>query len=545
MWWGGDVRSVPDMPEYSIGGGWYPSGTAVGISCNDGDIYYTIDGSEPDEDSLPYRKPIRLYDRTGDENKYSMLKSASVANEYTPDYPIDKCTVLKAVAIKDGQKSPVRSETYFTGLSREMYDILPTVSISLDPEDLFNYERGIYVTGKAYDDYYMKNGFAEEYEAANYLERGRDWERKAEIEYYSENHDKIFEQAVGLRIHGGSSRALNQKSFNLYARRIYDGNDTFLYDPLSDPAERILKNKLVLRTGGEVDCYITKMRDVFMQSLVADRDTGTQKARPCNVFINGEYWGLYNIQEAINEVYFQEHYGVRPENVIYVKNERPNTDEPDAALLYEEMVEYAQDHDLSVQENYEHMKELIDIQSCIDYYAAEIYTGNPDSIFNNLVAWRSIVPGDSEYADKRWRWVLLDLDESTGMKTEYSSAEINSFVDGNYWGSILGDDRLFTSLMKNPEFKEEFKRSVTEIVRKNFDYAAASARLKELAAEYREADVQSQRRFRGDFIDEGYFPGAGYKKPYTDEDFSKDIDVIDDFLKHRGENILKYMENIE
>ena len=536
-WYGATAKAVPDVPEYSIGGGWYDEDILVEISSDIGEIYYTTDGSEPDENSGRYSGPVRIFNRSSEANVYASIKETSVVNKYTPDYPVDKCTVLKSVAIKDGVRSPVRSETYFVGLDGEMYEKIPTISISISPEALFDHEKGIYVTGKAYDDSYAANGYGDEYEHANYMGRGPEWEREAEIEYYDEGHTKEFEQLIGMRIHGGSSRALNQKSFNLYSRAEYDGNEYFVYDPFDTEAEGSSCSKLVLRSGGDVDCYITKMRDSLMQGLVSDRSVGTQRSRPCNVFLDGEYWGLYNLQEAVNEQYIANLYGTDPENIIYVKNNRPNREEPDASLLYNEMVSYAAEHDLSDEDEYHHMEELIDIQSCIDYYAAELYT-----IWNNLVAWRTIATGDKECEDRRWRWILLDLDEGAGLKTEFSGADIDSFIDGNYWGKVLGDDVLFTSLMQNNEFRERFISSFTEMTEENYNYERSSEILKEMADKYRAANIQSQRRFRGDFVDEGYFPGLDYRRPYSEADFDKDMKVLDEFLYSRGKNMLRYMD---
>lgn len=537
---GRNMKAEPDAPEYSEAGGWFEDDILIEIS-GEGDIYYTTDGSDPDENSKLYTEPIIISDRTSENNIYASIKEASVVNDYIPDYPVDKCTVLKSVAIKDGIRSSVKSETYFVGLEGERYDMIPTISISMSPDDLFDYEKGIYVTGKIYDDFYRENGYEDEYEEANYAGRGREWERTAEIEYFAENHSKVFEQHIGVRIHGGSSRALNQKSLNLYVRRDYDGNDAFIYDPLDDTTEGLKHDKLVLRSGGDVELYITKMRDVLMQSLVSDRDIATQKAMACNVFINGEYWGMYNLQEAVNERYLQKLYGVKADNIMYLKNKRPNRAASDAWFYYNEMVDFASSHDMSAEENYRHMEKIIDVQSCIDYYAAEIYTGNPDSIWNNVAAWKSISYGGGKYEDCRWRWILLDLDDGAALKTEFSGPDIDSFKDGNYWGNIMEEDPLFSSLIRNDEFRERFIESFTEMVENNYKYETASGVLQAMAEKYKDADIQSQRRFRGDFVDDGYFPGLDYVRPYTEEDFETDIGVLDDFLKRRSGYMLEYM----
>ena len=58
---------------------------------------------------------------------------------------------------------------------------------------------------------------------------------------------------------------------------------------------------------------------------------------------------------------------------------------------------------------------MIDIQSYIDYYAFEIYVANCDSISNNYAMWRTRNVKSSPYYDGKWRWILYDTDDSTGM----------------------------------------------------------------------------------------------------------------------------------
>ena len=56
--------------------------------------------------------------------------------------------------------------------------------------------------------------------------------------------------------------------------------------------------------------------------------------------------------------------------------------------LYAEVVEFAENNDLSDVDNYEIMKKYIDIQSYIDYYCFTIYVANCDSVVNNYGLWR-------------------------------------------------------------------------------------------------------------------------------------------------------------
>ncbi|MBQ9606914.1 MAG: CotH kinase family protein [Lachnospiraceae bacterium] len=535
-------REDISVPEFSVEGGWYDKDIFVEIKCEEGDIYYTTDGTDPDESSTKYEIPVKITNRSNDDNIFSAIRDIAMPDDYIPDQKVEKCTVLKAVAIKEGQSSGIISETYFVGLPQDDYAGIPIVSVSFSPEDFFGYDNGIYVLGRVYDRFFDKYGYSDPYKYANYTREGRGWEREAEIEYYTGQHKKAFEQKVGIRIHGGYSTSYNQKSFNLYAREEYDGNTAFKYDVFNDTAGNGICNKLVLRSGGDNEIYVTKMRDVLMQSLVADRNIGTQRAVPCNVFLNGEYWGMYNLQEAVADCYVGEHYGTDIGNALIIKNNDTKESLNDYKSIYLDMVNFAQTNDLSKNAKYRYIEDQIDIQSYIDFYVSEIYSANAD-LYSNVALWRAIEPQDDIYNDGKWRWLLYDMDESSGLVTRLVSADADSFTDDGYWGEgPLTGDQMFEALIKNPEFKERFVVSFMDIVNGNYEYEKASAKLHEMADIYKTPVVKSQGRFRGEYVYGDYLPDKAYIPPYTGDDFERDVAVIDEFLKDRKKYITAYMK---
>ena len=537
------VERKIDSPEYSIDGGWFEDTITVELSAKEGDIYYTLDGSVPNENSYKYTDPIIIDNRTEEPNIYSNIGGISSENHYLPDYNVDKGTVLKAIAISEDGASDVVSESYFVGLSESDYEGMSIVSISFDPDDFFGYDRGIYVYGKVHDllyaKYDMDKADIDDISYANFGKIGRGWEREINIEVLSSDHEKIFDQLAGIRIHGGWTREQNQKNFQIYARDEYDGNGLFNYDFFGNGN---IYNKLMLRGGGSTDTYVTKIRDVFAQSLVSDRAVGAQRSIPCIVFLNGEYWGLYNLQETIGTSYIEEYYGVPYGNVVIIKNGESRTDDPKDVLLYDEVVVFATENDMSIVENYREFEKQVDIQSLIDYYAIETYVGNSDAYKNNYAVWRSRDPGLSEYEDCKWRWLLFDLDDSCGMNMGANTADIDSFVTGNWYdNNPLNGDVLFTALCANQEFRERFASSFVEIATNNFDYETVSTKLWAKADIYRAATINSNNRFRGDmWLDE--YPGfEGYEAPYDDDDYGQDIGLIDAFFRERAGYIINYM----
>lgn len=531
------------QPVFSVDGGWYAEPISVALSAPQGVIYYTLDGSEPDEDSLIYAAPIYITDRSSEENVYASIGNISLTNGYVPSLAVDKATVLKAIVVVDGKRSPLSSQTYFIGLDQYSgYDGIAIMEITIDPADLFDYYDGIYQIGNVYNRYINKfdtnlldSSF--HYNNANYAKEGRGWERLAKIEFLDAEHQKVFEQNIGIRIHGGWSTSYNQKSFNLYARPEYDGNDSFLYDFWGQSF-----NKIMLRTGGFRDCYVTKMRDGFNQSLVEDRNMGIQRFEPCNVFLNGEYWGLYNLQETIGASYVSAYYGVAEDNVLIMKNTETNT-VPEDAVLYNDIVHFAANNDLSLEENYGFIEDRIDIQSYIDYFCFQIYIGNCDSVANNFARWRSLKIGDGEYEDGKWRWLLYDTDDSAGMQSWLSTAETDSFISGHWSRDPLGEngDALFSALMRNDEFKRRFVVTFMDMANYNFEYSRVKSALSELSDVYRAADIKSQERFRGAWSIYDYTDDI-YSGEYTGEVFDHDVAVIDKYYKDRYDYITAYMK---
>lgn len=528
----------PDKPRFSVEAGCYDKPFYLELECSEGEIHYTVDGTEPDEDSPVYSGPVYVYDRSGEENIFAGINGISQLNDYVPKTPVDKCFVVKAVAVKDGKAGDVACRTYIVGLSDDpAYKDISIMSVTTDPDNLFDPQNGIYTAGSVYENFRKKTAY-EEIDTfgslTNYFCRGRGWERPAHIEYFDQDHRLWLEQDVGIRIHGGWSSEYNQKSFNLYAREEY-GNGKFGTDLLGFETSKVL-----LRSGGFRDVYYTKLRDVFNQKLVEDRAMGIQRAKPCAVFLNGEYWGLYNLQEAIDASYVKAHYGINEEDLILLKNSKVTVGNPEDLKLYKDLVEYAVTNDLSVEENYKKIEEMMDIQSYIDYQCFELYVVNSDSVNNNFCRFRSRTVGGEGYRDGRWRWILYDTDDSAAMVEGLTEASVDSFNEG-HWGKNPMEDKLFAALLENEGYRQRFIDTFTDMIKTDYSYERVSEELNKMAALYRSGVVKSQQRFRG-----GYVPAQGVDDlkdgMYTEEVFDEEIRVIDDFYRQRPEYMLEYIE---
>lgn len=530
---------VPTLqaPVFSADSGFYKDAFSLTLSAEEGQIYYTLDGSVPTAQSARYTAPILIQDGSDRENVYADIGGISQDEDFSPKERIDKATVVKAVSVKEsGEVSEVATAVYFVGFAeKEGYEGLQVLSLTGDPEDFFAAERGIYMLGDDYEEW-LKN-YREYHRYEEYREQGRSWnygsisrhsfaanythpdrtkERPVTAALFDADRELLGEERVGVRIRGGSSRNLRQKGFNFYARRQYGE------DALGLAAK-------MLRTSGSLDTNLTMLRDVFNQSLVADRNLETQPGEPCAVFLNGEFWGLYNLQTRFTKAYFEDKYGFGENEVILVKQDnRVSIGEERDLELYQSLVSFAGKEDLSQPEAYGEIGRMMDIQSFIDHYCFEIYIGNSDWPENNLCCWRSRTrDGASPYEDGKWRWGVYDTDESTGIYDEgMTTYDSNTFLAKNHWFGSPLTTPLMSNLIENAAFKKQFSLTFMDMANKNFAYGEVHDKLYEMAARYEAPMVKSYRRFNDGV--------------YTQDTFWENIAVIDEFYEKRAAYIVSY-----
>lgn len=538
----GDPVVISAEPVFTEPSGFYDKEFTLGITCSDEsdscyDIYYTLDSSNPSPtNGIKYTGPFSVNNNSDEPNKYSSIADISV-NSWTlagiPIDPVDKAVVIRAVCVDaEGNSGPIRTATYFVGYNgNESYDNMMVASLVTDPDNLFGYENGIYVTGKVWDDCKddaEKIGYNPYRPFANYYMSGAGWKRPAYIEIFDEDRNICGSSDVKIGIMGQYSTTHVQKSISLAALNedeILKGNAPGLLDGIIGTGA----TSLALRAGGNKDIYATKVRDTFAQECVKNRNIGVQNAVPVQLFLDGEYWGLYHLQERIDAGYVVSHYGVDSDNIVVLKMENVKAGEEQDLKLYEDVIEYAQRNDLSVQKNYDHICELIDIQSFIDYNCLNIYVANTDSITNNYAYWRAKEVSSKPYCDGRWRWLIYDTDDSSGVvEDEMSEPDTDSFVSGHWLDNPL-DEPLLKNLMENSTFKDQFARTFLDMADNDFAWENVEPLLENIEDRYCNAITLSMRR--------------NFDSKYTVDDYKRAMDVLKRFYRERGDYIVEYMFN--
>lgn len=520
---------ITAQPSFSHESGFYDKDFMLKIEAPDGmDVYYTTDGSEPTTDSKKYNAMIRVTDPSEKPNVWSARTDISSYGATAPRKAVDKAFVIRAVvADKSGRIGESVTATYFLGnTDASYYKDMKVISIVTDPENLFDYNTGIYVKGKYYDMYYSSAVEAWN-KIANYTQKGREWEREAVFEVF-DSGKHVLSQNVGIRIKGATSRSTPQKSFNIYARDEY-GKSKLEYDffggkAVSEHNGEIIDSfdSLTIRNAGN-DTSFSYLRDNINQSLVSDRGLTMQTMDECVVFIDGEFWGFYTLTEKVSDSYIKNHYGVKKKDVVIIKNNDVEEGDNEDWQDWNDTIRKYAGMNMTADENYKAFCEDFDVDSFIEYFAVQIYWCNADWPWNNFAVWKSKNTDESNpYADGRWRMLLFDTDFSTGL---FRNTDTGYRADGfsRIRGYSDSFSRTFCQLLRNPEFKERFCMTFMDIANGNF----SPEKTEKIIDYYREA-------YRQPILDtcERFYAGAFTSNSGASR-FDSECDIIADFYKNR------------
>lgn len=440
-------RTYCEMPVFSLGSGLYHGTQSMTISVPVGCyVTYTLDATTPTESSARYQAG--------------------------QTFTLSENTVIRARTFStdgSGYKSEVSSATYIiigdTETQEAHSTTLPVVFLVTDPDNLYDLDYGIYVLGNRYKGTLPASGIEEtgskHYQGANFNQRGKEWERQAHMTYTTPGGESVeYTQNLMIRIFGSYSRYDRMKGIALIARKGYGGS-TINY-PFFENRPFTEYKSLVLRASAK-DWNLSRIRDVLILGLAddADIDMAVQAYVQTVVYINGQYWGVYNLREKVSRNYLAQHYSIQDKdtidilrgNGVYVSGDEGAVDD------YKALIQYCQDHncDLSDPNAYAYVCSQVDVENFAMYCALEIIVGNTDT--GNIKFWRS-----SE-KDSRWRWLPYDFDwamnrndnESETTTTGYRRDFFYKYLREEGHGAGKGFSTVLArSLLQNNEFVEIF-----------------------------------------------------------------------------------------
>ena len=394
---------------FSHEGGSFTGEVKLSLSGTSSDevIRYTLDSTEPDENSMIYSTPIN----------------------------IENTTVVRARVFETGHiPSTIKSRAYIYNINHT----LPVVSLITEPNNLFDADDGIYVFGDSFDQNYPHFG-------ANFWE---DWERPIHFSLYQNNNNFETSFNAGVKIFGGWSRGQAQRSFSIFARGKY-GTSSINYKLFPDLDYSEFQS-FILRNSGQ-DWLRTSVKDAAITSLLEGTGLDYQSYRPVVTYINGDYWGIYNMREKVNEHFIASKHGIDPDEIDILTNNSElvhgSTED------YDDLISYIKYNNLSPDANYKYVEDRVDIDNYIIYQVSQIYFNNHDWPGNNIKYWK--------HKEGKWRWIIYDTDFGFGSHPSWLGYNYNTLnfalnENGPNWPNPPWSTLLFRRLVENLEFRNKF-----------------------------------------------------------------------------------------
>ncbi|NVO21643.1 MAG: lamin tail domain-containing protein [Bacteroidetes bacterium] len=405
-----------EEPIIELAPGFYPTTrmTAIHSTTSGSEIHYTTNGNIP-----------QLSDPV-----------------YTQALILDATKVIRARCFGPAGLLPGKTATSTFIIGDHDYKI-PVISISTDSLNLWDYFSGIYIMGP----------FAEPdfpYFGANFWQP---WEKDSHIEYFGPMQDRKFELDAGLSIHGGWSRAFDQRSFNIKTHSYYDSSEIH-YKLFGEKPFTNFKS-FILRNSGN-DWMVTHMRDALMQRVMRFTNVDYMAYCPSAVFLNGQYWGIYNIRERNNNDFVELNHGINADSVdVIISDGEVSSGTSDA---FWEMYNFISTHELTFPANYQTAKSYWNILNYMDYFVAETYYNNGDWIgewTNNIKLWRQRKPG------AKWNYILWDMDFGLGYYGPYTENKLYEAINPNV---PTPHADIFRQFLGNMEFRQYFINRYADLI---------------------------------------------------------------------------------
>ena len=363
-------------------------------------IYYTTDGSMPDEHAKLYTEPIQ----------------------------VSKSCSIRAVSIQEGKLTS--NESAVTYLFTEKHTV-PVVCITADPDELK--------------------------EIIKTTSREDKVEYKGDISYYDTSGDFCVSFYAGIRAKGRSMLKYTQKSFSINLRSRY-GQTSVSY-PFFEDSDIIQYSALCLRSGGQ-DRGRSRLRDSYFSRLAEGLKIENIKTRIVALYLNGEYYGVFDLNEEQDESYLASHYGVDPSKVDIIN--RNDEVKEGSAEDFLRVRAFAREQDLSDDAVFAQFAEWVDVDYFTDYLVYRSYIADSDML--NQAYWRA-----QDYSVK-WRPILFDLDYGL-FGNQYSQDYKKDILQRYFYedgvrspnGSRTNMD-IYVGLYKNAQWRKKFVARYIELM---------------------------------------------------------------------------------
>lgn len=510
--------------------GYYSGNEQLSMHCPDTEaaVIYTTTGAIPQaENSQKYEAPL-LFSTLSTPDSIAYIKTSKWWTP--PPEPPYTATTIAARCAKNGSISPETTHGVYW-IDREKHQ-LPVFHLHATKEDFFG-DLGIMVPGPRIQ--YPEDGWID---GGNYQMRGREWERPAFLTFLDTFGQPMVAQNVGVRIHGGATRRYPKKSLRLYSGQSRDAvQNRFDYPFFQDNSISTFRRLLLRQSGndwGGPNHFWrpergTLFRDVMMQSLLTGFSLETQSSLPAVLYLNGVYWGIYNLRERYDYHYFDQYYGIAETDLDLLSHTHmPVLSEAATGdnQHYMAMIDTLMAHDSIDKKT---IDGLIDVQNLMDYYTANIYFGNTDWPANNVRMWRFRqenfrASGELHPKDGRWRWALFDTDFGFGF-VGGSDNDLFSFALSE--GKIPFNLPIIKTL-EIPEYRESFIVRFTDYLNHHFRPYRVKNHIEHFEEQYAPEIMENVRR---------------WDAPASLDDWHNSVNILKVFAQERPYHVRRHLQS--
>ncbi len=248
------------------------------------------------------------------------------------------------------------------------------------------------------------------------------------LEYFGSDGVLRDEAHGDFNEHGNDSWAYDQRGIDYITRDQMGYNDE-IHHPIFRTKDRPAYQRLIIKAAANDNypfdntngggCHII---DAYVHSLsqIGDLRLDERSHESCVMYVNGEYWGVYDVREKVDDLDFTDYYYNQGQGEVdFIKTWGGTWNEFDSGTAYEwgDLVDFITTNDMSDPDNYTYVKSVYNTGSLIDYFVLNSYVVTTDWLNWNTGWWRGKNPNGTK---KKWRYILWDNDASFGQYINFT-----------------------------------------------------------------------------------------------------------------------------